>query len=85
MLSDNLNLKKDNHYDQENEFLNKMMSNTFTKKIHALNKNDVKKLLGQSANKKSLIENLEKLLPKKKKRTRKKKKKGKRKTKRRNR
>lgn len=54
-------------------------------KFAELNKNDVKKLLGQSANKKSLIENLEKLLPKKKKRTRKKRKKGKRKTKRRNR
>ena len=36
-------------------------------KFAELNKNDVKKLLGKRANKKSLIENLENLLPKKKK------------------
>jgi hypothetical protein len=52
-------------------------------KFAELNKNDVKKLLGHRANKKSLIQNLENLLPKKKKRTRKKRKKGNRKTKKR--
>ncbi len=52
-------------------------------KYAELNKNDVKRLLGQHPNKKSLIENLEKLLPKKKKNTKKKRKKTKRKTKRR--
>lgn len=49
-------------------------------KFAELNKNDVKKLLGQSANKKSLIENLERLLPNKRKRTKKKRKKRKKKT-----
>ena len=52
-------------------------------KYAELNKKDVKNLLKQHPNKKSLIENLEKLLPKAKKLTKKRRKRNKRRTKRR--